>query len=132
MGELLPLWAETLAKEDPVEQALLYANQSILLPTLSNEPATDFASKVDYFTDFMARHPRVISVDESFLRWASTAHDTAINSGLATLETTDKTTGAKSTVYVRFTFVYQKQEDGTWKIIEHHNSMMPEPVQPAV
>lgn len=124
---LFEQWNAALLTLDPEAVADMYHNESVLLPTVSNEVRTDRASKVDYFEKFLKLQP-VGSLDESYVRWASDENDTAINSGIYTFNVTQD--GKPSQVQARYTFVYRLGEDGVWKISEHHSSAMPEPVGP--
>jgi hypothetical protein len=51
--DLFGLWNSALATLDPKKVATRYAKKSVLLPTVSDTPRTDFASKEDYFTNFL-------------------------------------------------------------------------------
>jgi uncharacterized protein (TIGR02246 family) len=113
---LFDAWNAALQTGDPKQVAALYADDGILLPTMSNRVRHNHEEIADYFVHFLAKGP-VGRIDESNVRVFG---DLAINSGLYTFTFQD---GAS--VQARFTFVYQ-QEGGRWLIAEHHSSQMPE------
>lgn len=55
---LFSLWNNALATGDSRIVAKRYAKQSILLPTVSDVPRTDFASIKDYFDAFLQKEPQ--------------------------------------------------------------------------
>ena len=55
--DLFYLWNDALKTLEPEIVASRYAEQAILLPTVSDTPRTDKAGLVDYFTSFLkVRH----------------------------------------------------------------------------
>ena len=109
-------WNSALQTGDPEQVADLYADNAILLPTMSNQVCHTHKEIKDYFTHFLDKDP-VGNIDESNIR---SYGQLAINSGIYTFTFKDGTS-----VRARFTFVYYKQVD-RWRIIEHHSSQMPE------
>ncbi|KAL7558349.1 hypothetical protein ACA910_004014 [Epithemia clementina (nom. ined.)] len=116
---LFTLWNDALATLDSDKVASRYAKDSVLLPTISDKPRTDYASKKDYFDIFLKNKPQG-EILESYVQvgdgWCK---DVGI------YEFTMGTTGDK--VKGRYSFVYT-YEDGEWKISHHHSSVMPESV----
>ena len=55
---LFSLWNNALATGDSRIVAKRYAKESILLPTVSDTPRTDFASIKDYFDSFLLKQPQ--------------------------------------------------------------------------
>ena len=55
---LFNLWNDALATLDPKKVADRYAKDSVLLPTVSDVPRTDYAGKEDYFTNFLQNKPQ--------------------------------------------------------------------------
>ena len=96
----------------------LYAEDAILLPTVSNQVRHNHAEINDYFVNFLKKGPSG-EIDESNVRIFD---NLAINSGVYTFSFSD---GSK--VQARFTYVYH-HNGSEWKIIEHHSSQLPEPV----
>lgn len=116
---LFDRWNDALQTRDPDRVVKLYAEDAVLLPTVSNQVRHDHAEIRDYFVSFCAKNPRGI-VNESNVR---TFGDLAIHSGVYTFDLT--TDGKTTQVPCRFSFVYRKIGDD-WKIVEHHSSKMPE------
>ncbi|MFH8657264.1 SgcJ/EcaC family oxidoreductase [Streptomyces afghaniensis] len=120
---LFDQWNAALQTGDPRKVADLYAKDAVLLPTVSNNVRTDRAEIVDYFEHFLQNKPAGTKV-ESVVNVLD--RDTAIDTGVYEFALTDHETGAKNTVKARYTYVYEKQADGKWLIVNHHSSKMPE------
>ncbi|WP_174292752.1 SgcJ/EcaC family oxidoreductase [Sphingomonas bacterium] len=112
-------WNGALQTRDPDRVAALYADDAILLPTLSNQVRRDRTAIVNYFVGFLKKQPRGVLTQSNVRVFG----EIAINSGLYVFTLTDG--GVASEAPCRFTFVYRREGDG-WKIIEHHSSQMPE------
>ncbi|MEP0190968.1 MAG: SgcJ/EcaC family oxidoreductase [Erythrobacter sp.] len=119
IGSLFDAWNAALQTLDPDQVVALYAEDAILLPTISNAVRHNHAELRAYFVDFLKKKPRG-TINESNIRDLG---DIAIHSGVYTFEL--QTDGEKSEARCRFTYVYSKIA-GEWKIIEHHSSLMPE------
>jgi len=119
--DLFGLWNDALATKDPKKVAARYSKQGVLLPTVSDEPRTDFPGIVDYFTNFLKLEPQGEILDGNIIVGTNWAQDAG------TYEFTMGATGAK--VKGRYTFVYI-YEDNEWKISQHHSSVMPEGTMP--
>jgi len=120
---LFGLWNDALATLDSDTVAQRYADNALLLPTVSDTPRNDYEGIKDYFDNFLKSEPRG-EILESFVqigdcgKWAQ-------DNGI--YEFTMGATGAK--VKGRYTFVYTKTDDN-WKIAHHHSSQMPEEIMP--
>jgi len=117
IAALFDQWNNALQSGDPDKVAALYAEQSVLLPTVSNEPRFTLDEKLDYFRHFLEKQPSA-KIDS---RHIDIGCDMAADSGIYTF------TLAKSAeiIRARYSFVYQC--DGLrWRIISHHSSLMPE------
>lgn len=114
---LFERWNDALVSGDADKVVALYANHSILLPTVSNQPRLSAAEKRDYFVHFLENRPRG-SIDQRFVEIGC---NSIVDAGLYTFRF-DKT-GA--TVHARYTFTW-KLADGQWRITSHHSSAMPE------
>lgn len=114
---LFYLWNDALATGDSRIVAKRYSSDPILLPTVSDEPRTDFDSIKDYFDNFLKLKPQGIILDGKI----KIGHNWAKDAGI--YEFTMGTTGAR--VKARYSFVYVF-ENGQWKIAHHHSSTMPE------
>ena len=110
-------WNDALATGDPDVVTNMYAEDAVLLPTVSNQVRHNHAEIRDYFVAFLAKQPQGV-ITESNARVLS---DTlATNAGVYVF-----TFGDGSTVSARFNYTYELR-DGAWKIIQHHSSAMPE------
>ena len=117
IAALFDQWNNALQSGDPDKVVVLYAEQSVLLPTVSNEPRFTLDEKLDYFRHFLEKQPSA-KIDS---RHIDIGCDMAADSGIYTF------TLAKSgeVIRARYSFVYQW--DGLrWRIISHHSSLMPE------
>lgn len=115
---LFSLWNNALATGDSRIVAKRYAKKSILLPTVSDTPRTDFDSIKAYFDAFLLKKPQgKILEGEIQILGNGIAQDAGI------YEFTMGATG--DVVKARYTYVYV-YEDNQWKIAHHHSSVMPE------
>ena len=110
-------WNAALATLDPDQVTALYADNAVLLPTVSNQVRHNPAEIRDYFVGFLQKSPQGV-IDESNVNILSETH--ATNSGVYTF-----TFGDGSTVTARSSYLYAASDTG-WKILQHHSSAMPE------
>ncbi|MER5222293.1 SgcJ/EcaC family oxidoreductase [Streptomyces flaveus] len=115
-------WNKALATGDAETVADLYADDAVLLPTVSNKVRTDRAGIVDYFEHFLQNKPVGTKVQTHVNVLDS---NSAIDTGVYEFALTDHETGEKRVVEARYTYEYEKR-DGEWKIVNHHSSAMPE------
>ena len=120
---LFYLWNDALATGDSRLVAKRYAKDAMLLPTVSDEPRTDYDGIKAYFDKFLQSKPQgIITFGKVKIGECGTyCTDTGI------YEFTMGATGDK--VKARYSYVYT-YEDGQWKIAHHHSSMMPEGMIP--
>lgn len=116
-------FTDSWATGDAKKVTALFADDAVLLATVSNTFRTTPDQITDYFNYFLRNKP-VARIDESVIRLGC---DAAARFGNWTIDLTDPQTGAKSTVSARFTFIY-RFEDDDWMIDHLHSSQMPEPV----
>ncbi|MEI4484525.1 MULTISPECIES: calcium-dependent protein kinase [unclassified Phyllobacterium] len=93
-----------------------YAEDAILLPTVSNIPRLTQAERIDYFQHFLENHPR----GRINFRRIKIGCNTAIDSGTYTF-----TFGDGFKFVARYTYTYEFNGD-QWLISSHHSSAMPE------
>lgn len=117
--DLFARWNDALKTLDPERVARCYAEDGILLPTVSNIPRTNHAEIADYFKHFLEKKP-VGTVNQRNVRFGC---NKITDAGIYTFRLTDKD-GKVSDVPARYTFVYENR-DGEWLIIHHHSSVMP-------
>ncbi|MEU5280420.1 SgcJ/EcaC family oxidoreductase [Streptomyces asoensis] len=115
-------WNAALRTGDAGTVADRYADDAVLLPTVSDRVRTDRAGIVDYFEHFLRNKPvgkKVRTIINVLDR------DSALDTGVYAFTLTDPATGAKRVVEARYTYEYEKR-GGVWKIVNHHSSAMPE------
>ncbi|MBM3245369.1 MAG: SgcJ/EcaC family oxidoreductase [Candidatus Omnitrophica bacterium] len=117
IAALFDRWNQALQTGDPRRVTALYAEKSILLPTLSNKPRLTPAEKEDYFRHFLEKRPFGV-ID---MREIEVGADMAVDSGLYTF--TFAKTG--EVVKARYSFTY-RWDGSQWLIASHHSSVMPE------
>jgi uncharacterized protein (TIGR02246 family) len=113
-------WIAAVSSGNPEQVVKLYAEDAVLLPTLSPVVHDTPDKRHAYFTEFISRQNLKGVVDESRVRVFG---EFAVNSGAYTFTFT-RPDGKTQEVPARFSFVYRKEED-EWKIIEHHSSAAP-------
>jgi uncharacterized protein (TIGR02246 family) len=114
---LFDQWNTALSTLNPDTVTALYADNAVLLPTVSNQVRHNHEEIRDYFVGFLQKSPQGV-VDEFNVNILSDTH--ATNSGVYTF-----TFGDGSKVSARFSYLYVASDDG-WKILQHHSSAMPE------
>ncbi|MDA9798527.1 SgcJ/EcaC family oxidoreductase [Luminiphilus sp.] len=114
---LFDQWNTALSTLNPDTVTELYADNAVLLPTVSNQVRHNHEEIKDYFVGFLQKSPQGV-VDEFNVNILSDTH--ATNSGVYTF-----TFGDGSKVSARFSYLYVASDDG-WKILQHHSSAMPE------
>lgn len=119
IANLFANWNNSLQTHQPKKVAKNYADDGILLPTVSDRVRHNHAEIEEYFEHFLALNPTG-TINEQNIRIFC---DMAVNSGIYTFKVVKQE--QPSQVRARYTFVYRKIGD-RWKIIEHHSSAMPE------
>lgn len=123
--KLFDNWNAALQTRDPKTIAALYANNGVLLPTLSNTPRTNHKELEDYFTYFVKKHPSG-KIDQRVIfsgcNWAT-------DTGLYTFTLYENYPNGKQTVGARFSYTYE-YINGKWLIISHHSSLLPNSKDP--
>ena len=117
IAALFDRWNNSLKTGDPHKVVANYAEQSVLLPTVSNTPRLTPAEKEDYFHHFLENLPSGVINSRTIMINCNTAVDT----GLYTF--TMAKTGA--VVPARYTYTYH-WDGKQWLITSHHSSAMPE------
>jgi uncharacterized protein (TIGR02246 family) len=117
IASLFDRWNQSLQTGDPQKVVANYAEQSILLPTVSNKPRLTAAEKVDYFDHFLEDRPS----GKINMRQIQIGCNMAVDTGLYTFYF------AKTGDMVRARYSFTYRWDGKqWLIISHHSSAMPE------
>lgn len=120
---LFDAWNEALQTGGPHDVALLYAEDGVLLPTVSNQVRSNREEIADYFEHFLELQPRGV-INEQHIDILD--YNTAVNSGVYTFDL-EKPDGP-TFVVARYSFIYEKV-GGKWLIKSHHSSAMPELVE---
>jgi hypothetical protein len=66
--KLFSLWNNALATLDPDTVAKRYASKSVLLPTVSDVPRTDYSSIKSYFVDFLKKKPQGVILESNVIQ----------------------------------------------------------------
>lgn len=117
IAALFDRWNEALKSGKPENVVALYAKDSILLPTVSNQARYTPAQKEDYFHHFMEKKPSG-QINERYIQIGC---DSAFDAGIYTF--TFAKTG--ESVVGRYSYTY-KWDGKQWLISSHHSSAMPE------
>lgn len=115
-------WNKTLQTGDAEKVTERYADDAVLLPTVSNKIRTNHAEIEDYFHHFLENKP-VGTKTKTIINILD--NNSAIDTGSYYFVLTDPKTGEKKRVDARYTYEYEKR-GGEWLIVNHHSSMMPE------
>jgi uncharacterized protein (TIGR02246 family) len=116
--ELFERWNNALKTLDPRKVAECYAEDAVLLPTVSNIPRTNREEITDYFKHFLEKKP-VGVVNQRNVKFGC---NKITDAGIYTFRIDDH--GVQREVPARYTFVYENR-NGEWLIAHHHSSMMP-------
>lgn len=118
-------WNTALQTVDPKKVVALYAENAVLLPTLSNTPRTNHQEIENYFIDFVKKHPHG-KIDSRVIR---SGCNWAVDTGLYTFSFSDKDGKVQHKASARFTFAYE-YINGNWLIVSHHSSLLPNAADP--
>jgi uncharacterized protein (TIGR02246 family) len=110
-------WNAALATGDPAAVDAKYAEDAVLLPTVSPGIHETSEERLAYFEGFLQNEPQGVITEDVV---QSVGPDAISHSGLYSF-----TMGATGDVVpARFTFDWKKV-DGEWRIVEHHSSKEP-------
>jgi uncharacterized protein (TIGR02246 family) len=121
IAALFDRWNASLASKNPEEIVKNYAEDAVLLPTVSNKPRTNHEEIADYFEHFVQKSPKGAIGTRTIHIGCNDAYD--VGTYTFTLTSAD---GTAAQVAARYSFVYELR-DGKWLIVHHHSSAMPEP-----
>ena len=117
--DLFNKWNAALQTGNAKTVADLYADDAVLLPTVSNLARTSPEEIEDYFKHFLEKKPFGIIKQRNVKKGCNKLTD----AGIYDFEVVSN--GKKEVVPARYTFVYEYRNN-QWKIVHHHSSMMPE------
>jgi hypothetical protein len=101
-----------------------YANNAVMIDAGAPDPSTDRKVQSGWAQTFVGMQPADYKVIDRHIQLLG--GDAFISSGSETF--TVAAGAARPTVSARFTDVFQRQKDGSWKIVNEHVSMPPERV----
>ena len=101
-----------------------YANDAVMIDAGSPDPSADRKVQSGWARTFVSMQPADFKVINRQIQLVG--DDAFVSSGIETF--TVAAGAARPTVSARFTDVFQRQKDGSWKIINEHVSMPPERV----
>ncbi len=116
--DLFERWNEALRSGDAERVSQCYAEDAVLLPTVSNVPRLSRSEIQDYFEHFLKKQP----LGEVNQRNVKLGCNKITDAGVYTFRIIDA--GKTEYVPARYTFVYENR-DGEWLIAHHHSSLMP-------
>ena len=100
-----------------------YAPGAVMIDAASPNPSTDRKVQTGWGQAFVSMQPQDFKVVDRQIQLLGP--DAFISSGIETF--TVAAGQARPTVSARFTDVFQRQKDGSWKIVNEHVSMPPAP-----
>lgn len=116
--ELFERWNSALESGDAECVSQCYAEDAVLLPTVSNVARLSRSEIRDYFEHFLKKKP-LGKVDQRNVKFGC---NKITDAGIYTFRIIDA--GRTEYVPARYTFVYENR-DGEWRIAHHHSSLMP-------
>ena len=100
-----------------------YANGAVMIDASNPEPSTDRKVQTGWAQAFVSMKPSDYHVPDRHIQIVGP--DAFVSSGTEVF--TVQAGAATPTVSARFTDVFQRQRDGSWKIVHEHVSMPPTP-----
>ena len=104
-----------------------YADGAVMIDAASPNPSTDRKVQTGWGQSFVSMQPADFKVIDRHIQLLGP--NAFISTGIETF--TVAAGQARPTVSARFTDVFQRQKDGSWKIVNEHVSMPPTPAAPA-
>jgi uncharacterized protein (TIGR02246 family) len=99
-----------------------YAKDAVMIDAASPRPSRDRSIQASWAKTFVSMQPADYTVVDRQIQLLG--GDAFISSGIETF--TVAAGAARPTVSARFTDVFQRQTDGSWKIVNEHVSMPPQ------
>lgn len=114
------IWNDALKTGDTKTVAALYAETSTFLPTVNGEFKRGQLQAEEYFKHFLEKNPTGEIVEDEVQILSPTCY---LHSGMYNFELGPD--NKREIVEARFTFVWEKDAQGKWRIIHHHSSGRP-------
>jgi len=100
-----------------------YASNAVMIDAATANPSADRKVQAGWAKNFVSMKPADYQVAGRHIQLVGP--DAFVSSGIESF--TVEAGAARPTVSARFTDVFQRQKDGSWKIISEHVSMPPTP-----
>ena len=113
-------WNDSLLTGEAESVAAFYAEEASFLPTVSPEFKIGKSGAESYFKHFLQKNPKGNIVKERVRQISEKAY---LHSGFYNFELGPN--DSRQIVEARFTFLWEKNEDGKWVIAHHHSSFKP-------
>ena len=98
-----------------------YSDKAVMIDAADPTPSADRKVQTGWARNFVSMQPRDYTVPDRRIQLLGP--DAFVSSGTETF--TVAAGSARPTVSARFTDVFQRQKDGSWKIVHEHVSMPP-------
>jgi uncharacterized protein (TIGR02246 family) len=115
-------WNEALQTKDAKQVAEMYTADNLFLPTMSPDFKRGTTGAEEYFTHFLEKNPVGKITEDGVI---SVSPDAYLHTGMYDFEIDNKETGGRQIAKARFSYLWQKDEKGNWKIAHHHSSVLP-------
>src|SRR5258705_458884 len=99
-----------------------YAGNAVMIDAAAPNPSGDRKVQTDWANNFVSMKPADYKVFDRHIQLVG--NDAFVSSGIETF--TVVAGEVRPTVSARFTDVFQRQKDGSWKIVHEHVSMPPQ------
>ena len=113
----------SFTKGDPKGMMAQYADKAVMIDAASANPTADRAVQTQWTQTFASMQPADFKVLDRRIQLLG--GDAFVSSGMQSF--TVAAGAARPTVSARFSDVYQRQKDGSWKIVHEQVSMPPTP-----
>ncbi len=113
-------WDRALQTGNPAIIAQLYSENLTLLPTMAKTVMTDYVGAEKYFAFFGSFHPTVTMLEEHTVPISDHSY---LHCGVYQFML-DRD-GERKPLDARFSMIWNKEENGEWKILHHHSSAVP-------
>ena len=130
-NNLVKQWGETLSGTPESVAESMYAPTGVLVPTVDNNIRTNHDGITDYFKEFLAHKPVMVSFEN--IACQIFRENIVLDINHTKLADTVELTGYYhfqfndgSTTNARYTFVFRNIK-GRWLILNHHSSKLPHP-----
>ena len=117
---IIQKWFDLLKEGKVQEISDLYDENADFLPTFSPLFVHEHEGVEDYFKHFISKKPIGIIIEDS-IRFLCC--DCFLHEGMYDFEVGD--VNNRQMIHARFTFIWQKTDDDSWKIVHHHSSVRP-------